>query len=185
MKGMIFNLLENFIIDNFGDDVFEDILDASTLITQEPFVNAGLYPDQDFLELVSQACSKLNISPEIASRKFGEYCFPRLAKMHANFIDKASSAREFIESVDGVVHVEVLKLYPGVDLPKFDYDDNNDNTLNIKYISKRKLCFFMEGLLIGCATYFGEKIEYKQLKCYHKGDDHCLFNLKFGGIKNE
>ena len=28
MKGMIFNLLENFIVDNFGDDVFEDILDA-------------------------------------------------------------------------------------------------------------------------------------------------------------
>jgi len=32
MKGMVFNLLENFIIDSFGGDIFHEILDKSNLI---------------------------------------------------------------------------------------------------------------------------------------------------------
>ena len=179
MKGIVFNLLEDFITDNFGVEVFEEIYENSNLSTDEPFVGPGMYPDEDFLELVGQACQKLNITPDVASRKFGEYCFPKLAGLHSEFVDNCKTAKDFIKSVDGVVHVEVFKLYPGVELPKFDYPADGSDSLSIKYTSKRKLCHFMEGLLQGCATHYGETIKFSQSACYHQGDDHCMFHLEF------
>lgn len=179
MKGMVFNLLEDFVTENFGDDTLDEIYDQATLQTKEPFVGPGMYPDEDFLELVGQICSKLGITPDVASRKFGEYCFPKLSGAHGQFVSRCDNAKDFIKSVDGIVHVEVLKLYPDVELPKFEYPAEESDSLTIEYRSKKKLCFFMEGLIAGCGKHYNENIAIKQEKCYHQGDDHCLFKLKF------
>lgn len=178
MKGMVFNLLESFITDRFGEDVYEDIAESAQLITQEPFVGPGIYPDEDFMELVNRACERLKVTPQAASRLFGHYSFSKLAHLHTFFLQSHTSALEFIRSVDGVIHVEVLKLYPDVTLPKFDYDQETKDSLSIKYTSERRLCFFMEGLIQGCAEHFGDQIEFEQSTCYHKGDDHCMFHLR-------
>ena len=41
MKGVIFNLFEEFVCESFGDEVWEEILDSAELKTQEPFVGPG------------------------------------------------------------------------------------------------------------------------------------------------
>ena len=54
MKGVVFNMLEEFVVENAGEEVFEEILYTCEFITVEPFVGPGTYPDEDLNELVSK-----------------------------------------------------------------------------------------------------------------------------------
>ena len=56
MKGVIYNIFESFISENFGADVYEKILDQSSLESDPVFISAGTYPDADLFELVANAC---------------------------------------------------------------------------------------------------------------------------------
>ena len=41
MKGIIFNIAESFIVENHGEDVFDDIIANCQLETKEPYVGPG------------------------------------------------------------------------------------------------------------------------------------------------
>jgi hypothetical protein len=88
-------------------------------------------------------------------------------------------AKDFILSIDQVIHVEVKKLYPGAITPKFVYKNDKTNSLTVDYISPRKLCYFMEGLLMGCSAYFKQNIKFSQSTCAHHGGQNCTFELNF------
>lgn len=173
MKGMVFNLLEDFIVAGHGQDTFEKIYKNTNLITKDPFIGPQVYPDEDFLALVSTACTELSLPVEAAVREFGKFCFPKLIEVDESFTKTTSSTLDFLKTVHGIIHVEVKKLHPDAELPAFSYSDLNNNTLVMEYRSTKKLCFFAEGLIDSCASYFGESVKISQGKCHHKGDQYC------------
>ena len=59
-----------------------------------------------------------------------------------------------LKTVDGVIHVEVRKLYDDTYLPVFQYQEPAEDQLIITYYSKRKLYPFMEGLIEGVSLHF-------------------------------
>ena len=79
MKGVVFNLLEEFIIENSDEDTYEEILDECTFVTDGPFVGPSTYPDEDLIMLVGKTVEKLGISAPAALRAFGKWPFPKLA----------------------------------------------------------------------------------------------------------
>jgi len=179
MKGVVFNLLEAFIIEGWGEDTLDDIMEVCPLHTTEPFVGPKTYPDADLFAIVGAACAKLGVSTDVAVRAFGKFSFPHLAGRFPVFLEGHDSARSFLLSVHDVIHVEVNKLMEGSVLPDFVYREGPNGTLIIDYYSRRKLCFFMEGLIDGVAEHFGERIEQTQTRCVHRGDPHCTFELEF------
>ncbi len=179
MKGIVFNLLEDFITELVGEDRLDDIQHACRFRTQEPFVGPKTYPDEDFMEMVVKTCEQLHIPMQVAQQKFGEYCFPKLVGAHPVFATQGMKAKDFILSIDQVIHVEVKKLYPGALTPKFVYRNDAPGLLTVDYISPRALCHFMEGLLVGCANHFKENLAFHQSACTHQGARHCTFELKF------
>ncbi|MFK7873215.1 MAG: heme NO-binding domain-containing protein [Oligoflexales bacterium] len=179
MKGMVFNLLEDFVVENFGQDVFEDIYSSTSLQTTDPFVGPATYPDADFLSLVGTTCQKLNIPLDQAVRGFGKYCFPKLVAIEPSFVNNPQSAKEFLKTVHDIIHVEVKKLHPDAELPSFEYRDTDPQKLEMIYSSPKNLCLFAEGLIEGCAEHYKEKITYHQSECSHKGDTQCVFKLEF------
>lgn len=183
MKGIVFNLLEDFIIDGWGDEAFEDILSLCPLETKEPFVGPGTYPDTDLFTIATQAANKLGVPLSDALRAFGKYALPKLVKKYPTFLEGHTDAKSFLESVDGVIHVEVRKLMPKAITPQFTYEDSGPDGLIIRYASARKLCHLMEGMLEAVGEHFGQDLEYQQNRCLHSGDDHCEFALKFGSVK--
>ena len=129
MKGVIFGVLESFVVDNFGEEVFEEIYENANLQTKEPFLGPGTYPDEDFLELVGQICKKLGIDVPTAAKKFGEYSFAKLIAIEPKFIAGQTDPLEFLKTVEDIIHVEVRKLYPEAVLPKFEYSDGENGEL--------------------------------------------------------
>ena len=44
MKGVVFNIFEDFVCENFGDEVYEALLDACPLHSKGVFVGPDLPP---------------------------------------------------------------------------------------------------------------------------------------------
>lgn len=179
MKGIIFNVLESFITDNYGEDTFEDIIANCTLETTEPIVGPGTYPDGDMVEIIVKSSEKLGLSTDEFFKKLGRYTFAKLAERHPNFVTHFKHPKDFLKTVDGVIHVEIRKLYQDSYLPSFKYFEPSEKELVITYYSKRKLYALMEGLIDGVAEYFSVPITQNH-KIYEKdGLEFCDFSLIF------
>ncbi|MDD9952228.1 MAG: heme NO-binding domain-containing protein [Zetaproteobacteria bacterium] len=159
MKGVIFNAFEKFIVDAHGEDFFEDILSECQLQTEGIFVGPGTYPDTDLLEIVQKTIHKLNLPLDQALQAFGKFLFHELHAGNPKFADSCKSLKEFLRSVDGIIHVEVNKLYPEARTPKFTYQEPSAQTLEITYSSARNLPDLFEGLVQGAADHFQTSIQ--------------------------
>jgi hypothetical protein len=181
MKGIIFKHFESFVVDSFGEEVFEEVLEATELATAGPFVGPDTYPDEDLFALVGTAIGMLDISLADALYAFGTYLFDRLSAAAPMFVESSGSLREFLLTIHSVIHVEVRKLFPGAVTPHFSYDELDGKQLAMHYSSPRKLCPLVRGLLDGAAKSFGESIEVSESACMHDGADACTFVLTFHG----
>jgi hypothetical protein len=179
MKGIIINITERFIIDNYGEDIFNEIIASCNLETKEPFVAPGTYPDSDLFEIVVKGCKKLDLTVEEFLKKLGHYSFAQLAERHPSFLESYTHPKAFLQTVDGVIHLEVRKLYQDSKLPVFQYSDPSKDELIITYYSERKLYPFLEGMINGVSDHFGVAISQTN-KVYQKdGVELCDFYLKF------
>ena len=179
MKGIIFNIAEGFIIDKYGENIFEEIIANCKLQTTEPFVAPGTYPDSDLMEIVVKSADKLDLTVDEFLKKLGNYTFAKLAERYPNFVKQYNHPKDFLKTVETVIHVEVRKLYKDTQLPSFQYAEPSEKELIITYFSERKLYALMEGLIDGVADYFGVPIDQTHHIYKKDGTEYCDFHLKF------
>lgn len=86
MKGAIFNLLEDFIVEGWGVERFEKILGQCPFHTQIAHVGPGTYPDGNLHDILNQTKAERGIGTEEALRRFGRFAFPRLAGMSRRYL---------------------------------------------------------------------------------------------------
>jgi hypothetical protein len=129
------------------------------------------------MKLVDAAASALGQPPDDVLRWFGREVLPELAKQFPDFFTKHSDTRSFLLTLNDVIHPEVRKLYPGADVPSFDYDTSSQDELLMGYTSSRKLCMFGEGLIEGAALYYGDSLTVHQVQCARRGDPKCLYRI--------
>jgi hypothetical protein len=98
---------------------------------------------------------------------------------HQQLFERHSSTRTFVLTLNDIIHPEVRKLYPGADVPVFDFASTPSGDLVMGYRSPRKMCSFAEGLLEGAAQHFGEHIVLEQPRCMKRGDERCLIEVSF------
>lgn len=177
MKGIVFNLLEEVVRAEYGEDAWDDLLDRAGL--DGVYTSLGGYPDADMGSLVGAASDLLGLPPGTIVRWFGRRAIPLLSERYPDFFEGHTSARSFLLTLNSIIHPEVRKVYPGADVPVFDLLASDDPwTLSIGYRSARKMCALAEGFIEGSADHFGEHVEIEQPSCMLHGDDHCLLKLK-------
>lgn len=179
MKGTIFISLQEFVEQNHGYEVWDNVIESTDLASNGIYTSTKNYPDEELFALVGALSSKLNVSVPDLVRLFGEFLFPVLLPFAPPDAKNAPSLRAFLLMVDEVIHVEVKKLYTDSNLPEFDYDEHSDNELIMIYRSPRKLCHLSEGLIQGAAKHFNQPIEISQPKCMHMGADVCHIKVIF------
>lgn len=177
MKGVIFNLLEQVVAAEHGEQTWDTLLDAAGL--EGVYTAVGTYPDEEMLKLVEVATEALGIPSDDLLRWFGRAALPLLAERYPEFFKAHSSTRSFLLTLNDVIHPEVRKLFPGAYAPSFEYDTSHEDALSLSYISHRNLCPFAEGLIEGAAAHFGEQVTIEQTKCTRRGDDRCVLAVTF------
>jgi hypothetical protein len=179
MKGIVFNIFEDFITENFGIETWNEVLEKAELRSGKIFVAPASYPDDDFLSLVTTAVDLKGLDLSEAVRMFGRYTFGKLAERYSELVSPYRTAKDFLLKVDSIIHVEVKKLFSDAEPPSFTYEDPAKDRLIMHYNSRRRLCLFMEGLLEGVAEHFKTRIDYRQVKCMNRNDSECIFDMKF------
>ena len=179
MKGVIFNLLEDFIVEGWGVEKFEKILGHCPVHTQIAYVGPGTYPDGNLLDIVNQTTAELGIGTAEALRSFGRFAFPRLAGKFSVFLREHDHPKPFLKTIDDIIHVEVRKLFADSDPPRISYVDPAPDRLIMRYTSRRKLCPFFAGLVDGTGDYFNVPIAQAQTECALEGAPSCEFSLHF------
>lgn len=179
MKGIVFNLLEEYITDVLGEDAHDAIVSECALITREPFIGPGTYPDEDLVAIMTKASERTRQPVAALIRVFGRYAFPKLASKFPSFVIPYSHPKDFLKTVDQLHFTEVKKLYEDATPPHFIYSEPSEEMLVMVYRSARRLCPLMEGLIEGVSDYFKAPVKFSHPRCMHRGDTECEFQLSF------
>ena len=180
MKGIIFNLLEEIVRESYGEDTWDNLLEAADL--NGSYTSLGSYPDEDLGRLVAAASVALNLTPEEIVCWTGRKALPLMAVRFPHFFAPHTCTRDFVLTLNDIIHPEVRKLYPGANVPEFEYDTTSADILIMHYHSSRKMCAFAQGLIEGAAAHFGEQAEFQQTKCMLRGDPKCVFQIAFSAL---
>jgi hypothetical protein len=177
MKGIIFNLLEQTVTDEYGEDIWDQLLDAAGI--EGVYTAVGTYEDDELRKLVDAASVKLGVPANDVVRWFGRKAFPLLAGRYPGFFEGHDRSMSFLLTLNDVIHPEVRKLFPGAYAPTFDFERIDDETLALGYESYRGLCAFAEGLVEGTADHFGDNVTIDQTQCTQRGDAKCVIRCRY------
>lgn len=177
MKGIVFNLLEELVRRDHGENAWDDLLESAGL--DGAYTSLGSYADEEMMRLVAAASAVLERPPEAILRWFGRNALPLLAEKYPYFLATQNSTRRFLLTLNDIIHPEVRKLYPGAIVPVFDFDTTSPDVLLMGYKSERKLCALAQGFVEGAADHYGEDLSFEHLKCMHRGDEKCVFRIRF------
>jgi hypothetical protein len=175
VKGVVFNLLEEFVRGAHGEDAWDAVLDRARV--QGAYTSLGNYADQDLGALVGAASEMLGQPPPVIVRAFGRAALPMLAAKYPAFFAPFPSTRPFLLALNDIIHPEVNKLYAGAETPDFDFDPSSADVLVMRYASPRRLCEFAQGLIEGAAAHYRETVTIDQPQCMHRGDARCEFRI--------
>lgn len=76
---------------------------------------------------------------------------------------RGRSLKNFLMMMD-IVHLQLTSKIPGAKPPRLYAKEINNNTLEIRYVSKRKLYDYFLGLLEGSSDFFSEEMEIREVE---------------------
>lgn len=159
MKGVVFTEFLEMVEDRFGFDVADTIINDSDLASGGVYTAVGTYEHSEMVQLVTHLSKHAGLSVPQLLKVYGNHLFTRFAAGYGQFFEKVDNGFDFLEQIEGYIHVEVRKLYPDAELPSFDTKRLSDNEMEMIYTSERRMSDFAEGLIEGCATHFNEAYE--------------------------
>jgi hypothetical protein len=177
VKGILFNLAEEVVTAEHGEDVWDAILDGAGL--SGSYTSLGSYPDEDLRAIVSSAARLLGSDDTTVLRHVARGALPLLAQRYPRFFAPHTNARDFVLTLNDIIHPEVRKLYAGADVPSFGYELHADDAVTLTYTSPRRLCTLAEGFITGAAEQYGQSVSIEQPVCMLRGDAVCRLHCRF------
>ncbi len=154
MKGIVFTEFLEMVEGTFGPETADGIIEASSLSTGGAYTSVGTYDHHELLRLVGALSAATTQPPPALVKAFGKHLFVRFHAGFPGFFKGVDSAFEFLGRIDGHIHVEVRKLYPDAELPRFECRTLGPRQLEMIYTSSRPFADLAEGLIEGCGEHF-------------------------------
>lgn len=160
MKGIVFSTFLELVESKFSVEIADRMIVASG--SSGSYTTLGTYNHNELIHMVVKLSEETGIPAADLVRTFGEYLFGQLIEMAPQFGEMNSTVFEFLQKVDSYIHVEVRKLYPEAELPRFEYHTPASDVLEMTYHSSRPFADLAEGLIQGCILHYGESIDVKR-----------------------
>jgi hypothetical protein len=182
VKGIIFNMVEEAICATDGEPAWDHLLVSAGV--EGGYSSLGSYPDEELLHLITVHAEQVGQTSLEITRSLGTAALLGLAGRYPHFFAPHQRTRDFLLTLNDVIHPEVRKLHTNADPPEFDFDTSDPETLHIGYHSRRKLCALAEGMIIGAAQHYGERAVVTHISCMLEGADHCQLDCSFDEAAN-
>ncbi len=157
MKGIVFTKFLEMIEEEDGYEIVDKILLDVKPESGGVYTAVGTYPHSEIVAMVISYAQHKGIEVSTALRTFGRYLFDVFYNNYSEFFDPKHTAFSFLESIDSYIHIEVAKLYPDAQLPKFKTERPEPNTLVMTYNSERKMSDLAYGLIEKTLEHFEEE----------------------------
>jgi hypothetical protein len=180
MKGIVFTELLAMAEDAFGEDAVDRVIEDTDLPSGGAYTAVGNYPCAELLALVSGFAALQGTSPEALQRLFGHWMMQSFARHYPQFFEGRNGSLDMLEAIENDIHVEVRKLYPDADLPRFDTQREDHDNLHMVYRSPRPLADFCHGLIEACSEHFGETAQIARQDGTEPGLTVASFRIRTG-----
>lgn len=175
MKGIVFSEFLELVENRFGYDMVDTIIENANLPHNGIYVSGGTYPHTEMVSLVVALSKESEIPVDKLLQIYGEHLFGRLISLYPTLADGKKTPFEFMAGIDNYIHVEVRKLYPDAELPKFITVDYSEDSIVLDYISERGMQDFGVGLMKGCAVFYKTELAIR----YEKVEDADVPTFRF------
>lgn len=155
MKGIIFVELLKMAEDLLGEDRVDAAIEGAALPSGGAYTSVGNYPCAELTALVQGFSAESGLPPAELQRVFGHWMMRAFATHYPEFFRTNPDALGMLQSIEAEIHVEVRKLYPDSELPRFDARRTAPDRLELDYTSPRPLAPFCHGLIEGCLAHYG------------------------------
>lgn len=192
MKGILFNLLEDVVVDQYGIDVWDSMIERSGATGS--YTAVGDYRDDELTALVGglgELCTagRGTVGNPDVLRWFGRAAIAPLAERYPQFFAPHERTLDFVLTLNDVIHAEVLRLHPDAQVPTFHFSGiargDATSSVTLHYNSERALCALAEGFVSGAAHHFGELSSIRQRTCMFLGQPECTIVCTFGMLDPE
>ena len=163
---------------DFSPEIADEIIVTSDLPSGGMYTAVGTYDHGEMLELVARLSEKTNTPTAILVQAFGQHLFARFVDLYPAFFEGVNGTFDFLSRIEDHVHVEVRKLYPDAELPTFETNQVDADTLEMVYRSRRPFADLAAGLIDGCISYYSEDISVTQIDLSEEGRTHVHFKLR-------
>jgi hypothetical protein len=174
MKGMVFTEFLEMVESRFSADMVDDIIEDSHLPGGGAYTAVGTYDHAELVAMVMALSRRVGQPVPDLVHGFGVHLFSRFRVTHAQFFGAATTALDFLEGIESYIHIEVRKLYPDAQLPKFECTRAADG-LTMVYRSPRHFGDLAEGLIRGAITHFGDPVNVSR---HNAPDGAVVFELR-------
>jgi len=158
MKGMVFTEFLEFVGERFGNDMVDDIIEVSALPSGGAYTSVGTYSHGEMASLCGALAERTQQPVGELVRDFGDRLSDTFARDFPDFFRRAGNLFDFLASIEAHIHIEVLKLYPAAELPRFVVEERTAARMVLLYTSPRKMGHLSEGLILGSARQFGVEV---------------------------
>ncbi len=162
MKGIVFSEFLDMVDEKFSIEMSERLLDEVELPSGGAYTTVGTYDAQEIVDLVVKLSAITKISVPDLLKAFGRHLLARFAEMFPQFFKGVTSTFDFLPMVESYIHLEVKKLYSDAELPSFTCVSPSPGRIEMKYCSARNFPDLAEGLILGTADHFNERIMVKR-----------------------
>ena len=177
MKGVIFTEFIEMVEEMFSMDMVDEIIEKANLPSGGVYTAVGTYDHAEMVSLIQCLEEATGMQALALQRTFGERLFGRFYSSYPRFFDGVGSVFQFLQLVEGYIHIEVRKLYPDAELPRIETVRTEPNQLTLIYQSSRPFASVAEGLIDGCIAHFGESIEVQKEDLSNGGGTAMRFEL--------
>jgi hypothetical protein len=158
MKGLVFTSFLHLVEKEYGLEMVDEVIAEAAPASGGIYTTVGNYDHTELIDMIVVLSKKINVSVVHLTKTFGMYLFAELIAAYPQWITDLNSSFALLHKVDGFIHGEVKKLYPDASPPTFKCTSYTDTSMEVIYQSPRCMGDVAEGLIQGCAAYYGEKI---------------------------
>ena len=158
MYGLINNSLKDMICEKFGEEKWQEVLNASG-VPEDSFLTMRSYDDEITYALAGAASDVLGAPVDACLEMFGKYwVLETAAKSYGTLLDAAGEDMVVFLGNLNALHDRITSTFLNYVPPEF-FVEEKDNGYEIHYMSKRKgLTPFVVGLLKGLGIRFGQTV---------------------------
>ena len=158
MKGSVLRVFAKMVEQNFGNEMFDDLVEDCQLPSGGAYTSVGYYNDRELFDLVAALSLRTQTPVPAVLHAFGEFWVLVFLEKYALANEAYASLFDFLDDIETHWRAETLSLYPSDQHPTFEVRRVDDQTTTVVFRALPPLSQAAPGILgilEGAVAYYG------------------------------